>query len=166
MRAGIEKVPVIVWKKQNNTASFPTALYATLGLQPLLGALGACPLPIPGGGPSESFVTPYRPKYHRYQDRKLHEAYTHVVSALREKQVPVYGHIFTEDEADKMARNVIDALRKLPQSAELQERARCALEPMVAGAARAEVAKLLLGTLAFGTLSVAALTAWRHVRRR
>lgn len=128
--------------------------------------LGAaeCPPPIPSGG-SGGFVTPLRPKYRRYQDQGLHEAYTHVVSALRKAEVPVYGKVFSENEADAIARQAVDAVRKLPQSTELQNRLRCVIEPMVAGAARSAVSRLLLGAVVVGMAGVAGGAGWRLARR-
>ncbi len=92
--------------------------------------LGACPAPAPVTPPGPP---PPRPKYVRYNDPALQESYARIVAVLRQKSIPIIGNIFSDDEADVMARNALDAVRALPQSAELKERALCAATPIIVG---------------------------------
>lgn len=90
--------------------------------------LGACPPPMPQEPPGPP---PPPALYNRYSDPALQDSYARLVAAMRQKAIPVYGNIFSQDDADVMARYLLDAVRGLPQSRELQERARCAIQPII-----------------------------------
>lgn len=123
----------------------------------------SCPPSAKGsGGPPAP--PPPRPRFSRYADPELQTAYARVVAALRTPTVAGVN-VISEDEADTMSRYLIDAVRELPESAELQARARCALEPLVGAAATQAVGRLLLGVFAAVLGAGTALVAVRTLRR-
>jgi hypothetical protein len=124
--------------------------------------LGAVPCPPPVM--IQPSAPPPKPKYQRYDDPTLQQAYARVVGAVRELSVPIYGTVFSDDAADKTARGLIDAVRAMPQSSEMQARARCALEPGVRGAAVAGVQPYVIG-LGIATVAALGLSTWALLRR-
>jgi hypothetical protein len=112
-----------------------------------------------------ALTPPPQPKHVRYGDPALQNAYAYLVAALRTKSVPIYGRIFSEDEADQMAQHAINAVRALPGSAELKTRAQCALEPPVTAAVRDTVGRLLLGSFVFGLGVVVAGATFKLVTK-
>jgi len=126
----------------------------------------ACP---PALAPSLPSEPPPKTKYFRYSDPALQNAYAYIVAALRTKSVWGYGTIFSEDEADQMAQHAINAVRALPESAELRARALCALEPPIAATvattARDTVGRLLLGSFVFGLGAVSARALFKLVTK-
>ena len=119
-----------------------------------------CPPSLPTGPSTPPPTAPHV----RYADPRLQEVYARLYAAFREPSVPIYGKVISEDGADIMARQVVDAARVLPQSAELQTRARCIIEPQVRGAATAAVGHLLLGAFTAVLAGVVGLGAWRTLR--
>ncbi len=123
-----------------------------------------CPPRLPTGAAGGA-VAPPRPKYVRYSDPALQNAYANVVAGVSELTIPIYGRVFNDETADKLATNLIDAVRRLPQSTEIQERVRCEIGPALEAAVRAEVGKIVLGTLAAGFAVMSGISLMRVVRR-
>lgn len=117
-------------------------------LSPGLQSLGALPSP--------SIDPPKTVKYRRFDDPGLQRAYAYLVTAFSEKTVPLYGRIFSDDEADTIARQIMEAARAGVSSPELQQRAVAAIEPPVTAAVRNAVGTMFLGALTVGLIGVAA----------
>lgn len=118
----------------------------------------ACPAPGPGGAaPSQSTPVPAVP-WVRYQDAGFQETYARLYAALREPAV-LGVKVVPEEQADALARQIIDAVIALPQSQELKFRVGCAVKDMVLGPVGLTVA-VLLG------LSVAGVGVWAVTRSR
>jgi hypothetical protein len=118
----------------------------------------ACPAPGSGGAaPSQSTPVPRVP-WTRYQDPGFQETYARIYGALREPAV-LGVKVVPEEQADAMARQIIDAIIALPQSAELKFRVGCAVKDMVLGPVGITIA-VLLG------LGVAGVGTWAVVRSR
>lgn len=121
-----------------------------------------CPIPGPKLPPSTPIP---QARYTRYDDPRLQEAYARLVAALQEKTFPVYGKVFSDEDADKIGRQAIDAVRALPESHELRQRIECLIDPIVRASARAVVGQLLLGSFAFSLAGIAGYGLWRVYRR-
>ena len=110
-----------------------------------------CPTPGPGGAaPSQSTPVPSVP-WVRYQDAGMQETYARLYDVLR--QPAVLGvKVVPEEQADAMARQIIDAIIALPQSHELRFRAACALKDIAVNPISVTAVVLfILGMAGFGT---------------
>ncbi len=122
--------------------------------------LGACPPPgaAPPGPPAPP---PPKPKYTRYpNDPDLQDLYARMVAVLRTPEVPIYGKIFGDEVSDQLSKQMVDAIRALPQSPAILDAATCTAVNL----ARKNWPWLLLG--AGGVMGVSALGAWLVVRKR
>jgi hypothetical protein len=68
----------------------------------------------------------------RYQDKGLQETYARIYGALRQPAVAGIT-IVPEEQADMMARQVVDAIIALPQSSELKYRIGCMAKSYING---------------------------------
>lgn len=129
-------------------------------------AMITCPAALPRSPSSTAAVGPLppTPRYRRYDDRQLQDAYAHVVAALRTTSIPVYGKIFSEDDADQMARHTIDAVRRLTGSADLRTRAICAVTPAITAEVHETVGRLLLGAMTVGIGAMVVNTTIKALR--
>lgn len=110
-----------------------------------------CPAPGHGGAaPSQSTPVPSVP-WVRYQDPGMQETYARLFNVMREPAV-LGVKVVPEEQADAMARQIIDAIIALPQSQELRFRAACALKDvMVNPISVGAIVALVLGMAGFGT---------------
>jgi hypothetical protein len=111
-----------------------------------------CPPPL---APSASTPAPVA-KYLRYSDSGLQSSYARLVAAFRKPKVAGVN-IIDEGEADVMARQIVDAVRSMPYSQELQTRARCAFEPVLAASLKATAARALVPAMLLGAVGLAVL---------
>ena len=123
----------------------------------------SCPVKTkPSAPPSPPSPVPSA-KWTRYKDPKMQEAYARIYGALRTKDVALYGKIFSENEADLMARQAVDAVSALVSSKELRQQVECLIEPIAAAGARMAVGRLLLGTFAAGLAGISGWLAYKKL---
>jgi hypothetical protein len=110
----------------------------------------ACPAP-GSSGPEATTSTPVPPvRWIRYQDPGFQEAYARIYGALRAPAVAGIT-IVPEEQADLMARQIIDAIIALPQSSELRFRVGCMAKSYITGPIGLAVgAVVLLGLVGGG----------------
>lgn len=130
--------------------------------------MATCQAFVKGKGPVPSkqgpTSAPPAARHQRYTDPKLQEVYARIYGALRAKTIAVYGHVFTEEEADWTARQAVDAVGALFSSKEIEQQVACLIEPIAARGARNAVIKLLLGVGITGGLGYVAYRTFRKKR--
>jgi hypothetical protein len=136
------------------------------------GALPPPPPPPPGGQPvpkvcprpgtsseADKPSTPIPPvRWIRYQDPGLQETYARIYGALREPAV-LGVKVVPEEQADMMARQILDAIIALPQSAELRFRAGCAVKSLVLG-------PIGITAIVVAALGLTGAGVWAYKRRQ
>ncbi len=91
-----------------------------------------CPLP-GSSGPEATTSTPVPPvRWVRYQDRGMQETYARIYDAFRQPAVAGIK-VVPEEQADMMARQIVDAIIALPQSEELRFRIGCMAKSYITG---------------------------------
>jgi hypothetical protein len=110
----------------------------------------ACPAP-GSSGPDATTSTPIPPvRWVRYQDAGFQETYARIYDALRQPAVAGIK-IVPEEQADMMARQIVDAIIALPQSQELRFRVGCMAKSYITGPVGMAVgAVVLLGLVGGG----------------
>lgn len=90
--------------------------------------------PAPGSsGPEATTSTPVPPvRWVRYQDAGMQETYARIYNALRQPAVAGIA-VVPEEQADLMARQIVDAIIALPQSEELRFRIGCLAKSYITG---------------------------------
>jgi hypothetical protein len=94
------------------------------------GQLGAS-CPPPSGSPAaRASNPPPAAKWIRYKDPGTQEIYARMYNVLREPAV-LGVKVVPEEQADAMARQLVDTILSVPQSQELRFRAACAIKDIV-----------------------------------